>query len=97
VLSPEHRAKLSAAKKGKVHSPETRAKIGAARKGKPMGPQSPEHRAKIKAAAKARAAINKARTNPRADLRGYRKDKKQERRASAPSDQKALPSGSFDA
>ena len=28
VFSPEHRAKLSAAKKGKVHSPETRAKIG---------------------------------------------------------------------
>jgi hypothetical protein len=36
-LSPEHRAKLAAASRGRTHSPETRAKIAAARKGRRRG------------------------------------------------------------
>ena len=43
-MSPEHRAKVSAALTGKTHSPEARAKISAARKGKKF---SPESRAKM--------------------------------------------------
>ena len=36
-LSPEHRAKLSAASSGRTHSPETRAKLSAAKKGRRRG------------------------------------------------------------
>jgi hypothetical protein len=52
-LSPETRAKLSAARKGRPgrpHSPETRAKMSAARKGRIP---SAEARAKIAAASPA--------------------------------------------
>jgi hypothetical protein len=54
--SPETRAKLSAAQKGKTHSPEARAKISAASKGRRHKgyPRSPETRARMSAAAKAR-------------------------------------------
>jgi very-short-patch-repair endonuclease len=52
--SPEHRAKVSAAKRGHVVSAETRAKISAARMGQ-SHPQSAETRAKISAAKKGRA------------------------------------------
>jgi hypothetical protein len=47
--SPETRAKLSAANKGKTLSPETREKLSAARKGETF---SPETRAKMSAAKK---------------------------------------------
>jgi hypothetical protein len=50
--SPETRAKISAAHKGKALSPEHRARISAARKGRPC---SPETRAKIAAALKGRS------------------------------------------
>ena len=75
VFSPEHRAKLSAAKKGKVHSPETRAKIGAARKGRT---HAPETRAKIGAASKGRTHTPEARAEIGAVHKGntYRKGKK---------------------
>ena len=45
--TPESRAKLSAAHKGKIISPETRAKLSTATKGRP---KSEEHKAKIAAA-----------------------------------------------
>mgnify|MGYP001575521473 CR=1 FL=1 len=45
--SPETRAKIGAASKGKTLSFEHRARIGAAQKGKTL---SPEHRAKIRLA-----------------------------------------------
>ena len=47
VVSPEARAKISAAQKGRNRSPETRAKLSAANKGRK---HSPEHRAKMSAA-----------------------------------------------
>lgn len=50
--SPEHRAKLSAALKGKSLSPEHRAKLSAVRKGEKHSPHSPEARAKMSAAKK---------------------------------------------
>ena len=50
-LSPETRAKISAALSGRTFSAEHRAKIGAAFKGRTL---SPEHRAKISAAKKGR-------------------------------------------
>jgi group I intron endonuclease len=53
--SPETKAKISAANKGKKgspHSEEAKAKISEARKGKKLGPHSPEHIAKISAASK---------------------------------------------
>ena len=49
TLSPEIKAKLSAAHKGKTLSPETKAKISAAQKGKTL---SPETRAKMSVARK---------------------------------------------
>jgi hypothetical protein len=49
VQSPETRAKISAANKGRKATPETRAKISAAHKGKK---RTAEHRAKISAAQK---------------------------------------------
>ena len=52
--SPETRAKIGAASRGRTHSPETRARIAAAHKGRPGHPQSPETRAKIAAALKGR-------------------------------------------
>ena len=64
-VSPETRAKISAAKKGQTHSPETRAKISTTMKGRNKGKNnprygkthSPEARAKISAA-------NKGENNP---------------------------------
>jgi group I intron endonuclease len=57
-MSPEHRAKISAAQTGEKHhmygkpmSPETREKISVAQRGKTL---SPEHRAKLSAAARKR-------------------------------------------
>ena len=50
-LSPEHRAKLAAAKKGHEVSAETRAKLSAVGKGRIP---SPETRARIAAALKGR-------------------------------------------
>lgn len=46
TFSPEHRAKLSAAFRGKTKSPEHRAKLSASHRGKT---KSPETRAKISA------------------------------------------------
>ena len=60
TLSEEHRAKLSAAKRGKKRQPlssETRAKIGAAHRGKKL---SAEHRAKVSVAGRIRWARIKA-------------------------------------
>lgn len=51
TFSPEHRAKISAGKKGQRPSAETRAKLSAARRGKKF---SPEHRAKLSEANKGR-------------------------------------------
>ena len=45
--SPEARAKISAAHKGKPHSEEHKAKIAAAKKGKKRKPFSEEHKRKI--------------------------------------------------
>ena len=50
-LSPEHRAKIGAASRGRTHSPETRAKMSAAHKGHEV---SPETRARMSAAKKGR-------------------------------------------
>ena len=53
-LSPETRAKIAAAHKGRPghpQSPESRAKVAAARRGRPL---SPETKAKISAARKDR-------------------------------------------
>ena len=94
VFSPEHRAKLSAAKKGKVHSPETRAKIGAARKGRT---HAPETRAKIGAASKGRTHTPEARAEIGAVHKGntYRKGKKHspETRAKMSAARKGKPKG----
>lgn len=54
--SPETRARISAARKGKKLSLETRARMSAAKKGRPGKPLSPEHRAKLSVAAKEREA-----------------------------------------
>lgn len=51
-LAPEHRAKISAAKKGKPLSAEHKAKLSAAKKGRSRGARSIEHRAKLSAANK---------------------------------------------
>ena len=63
-LSAEHRVKISAATKGRIHSPETKARMSASHKGKPLSAEhkvkistahqnrSPEHRAKLSAALK---------------------------------------------
>ncbi len=65
--TPETRAKMSAAKKGKPgnwlgksHTPETRAKISAAKKGKKGTPHTPETRAKISAAHLRRSVIRQS-------------------------------------
>lgn len=50
-MSPEHRAKMSAALKGHVNSAEARAKMSAAHRGKRF---SPEHRAKMSESARRR-------------------------------------------
>jgi len=55
--TPESRAKIAAARKGKPRSEETRAKMSAANKGRPL---SEEHRAKIGAANKAGIERRKA-------------------------------------
>ena len=47
VLSPEHKAKISAAKKGRVLSPEVKAFLLAAKEGKKRKPFSPEHKANL--------------------------------------------------
>lgn len=47
VVSPETRAKISAARKGKPLSDEHRAKLSAAKTGKKMPPRTAEHCAKI--------------------------------------------------
>ena len=66
IHTPEHRAKISAARKGKTLSPETKEKMSAAKKGIPRSPEtkekmsaankgktlSPETRAKLSAANK---------------------------------------------
>ena len=68
-MSPETRAKLAAAHKGRTYSPEARARMSAARKGRPGHPCSPETRARMSAAQKGhdvspetRAKISAART-----------------------------------
>ena len=69
TMSPETRAKLSAAGRGRKHSPESRAKMAAAHRGVKRSPEtiakmsaankgkklSAEHRAKISAAGRGRA------------------------------------------
>ena len=59
TLSPEIKAKLSAAHKGKTLSPETRAKISATMKGKTL---SPETKAKLSAAMKGENSPNYGKT-----------------------------------
>jgi len=51
IFSPEHRAKLAAALKGKTRSAETRARMSLAQTGREI---SDEHRNKIAAALRAR-------------------------------------------
>ena len=53
-LSPETRAKIAAALKGREVRAETRARMSAAHKGRPGRPHSPETKAKIAAALKGR-------------------------------------------
>ena len=59
--SPEHRAKISAALKGRIFSPETHTKMSAGQKGMRRSPQTAAHRAKISAALKGRIASPEAR------------------------------------
>ncbi len=56
TFSPEHKAKISVAKKGKSFSPEHKAKIGEALRGKTRRPFSPETRAKMSEAKKGKSA-----------------------------------------
>ena len=49
-LSPEHKAKQSAAKTGQKRTPESKAKMSAAKTGKKLGPASVETKAKMSAA-----------------------------------------------
>jgi hypothetical protein len=56
TFSPEHRAKLRAAKLGKLRSPEIKAKISATLTGRRL---SPEHRAKLRAAKLGKPSPNK--------------------------------------
>jgi hypothetical protein len=53
-LSPEHRARISAALKGRRQSPEHAANAAAAKTGRARGPLSPEHRANVSAALRGR-------------------------------------------
>src|ERR1039458_2219048 len=59
--TPEIRAKMSAAKKGRKASPETRAMMSAAKKGKKLPPRSPEVRTNMSAAQKGKEPWNKGR------------------------------------
>src|SRR5262249_26906297 len=71
--SPEHRAKIAAAlrgRPGRPHSPETRARISAANKGRPGRPHSPETRARIAAALKGREVSPETRANMSAARKG---------------------------
>ena len=77
--SPETRARMSEAQKGKKHSPETRAKISEARKGKK---HSPESRAKISEAKKGERNPNygkKHSSETRAKISEAQKGKKHHR------------------
>ena len=66
-MSPETRAKLSAAHKGRTDSPETRARKSAAQKGHEV---SPEARAKIAAAQRGRTHSPETRARIAAALKG---------------------------
>lgn len=75
VITPEARAKMAAAKRGKSHpgrpmTPELRAKLSAALKGRPHGPFSPETRAKISAAKKGKPIPEHVRRAAIAALKG---------------------------
>jgi group I intron endonuclease len=83
VASAEHRAKNSAAQKGKVASAETRAKMSAAQKGKVL---SAEHCAKISAAQKGRQGrIPSAETRAKMSTarKGVKKSDEQRQKMSA--------------
>lgn len=69
LASPETRAKMSAAKKGRKLSPEHRAKIAAAGRGRTM---SPETRARLAEANRGRAWTAEQRAVLRAKCSGYR-------------------------
>lgn len=67
VLSPEHKANISAGGKGILRSAETRARMCAAQKGKGLGiPLSAEHRAKIAAAHRGRKHSEESKAKMRA-------------------------------
>jgi len=80
IATPETRAKMSAAGRGRIKSPETRAKIGTASRGHVKSPEtraklrgrvkSPEARAKMSAAARARTASPEGRAKMSAARRG---------------------------
>jgi hypothetical protein len=59
-LSPEARAKLSAARKGMKFTPEHRANLATKKLGKPRPPFTEETRAKMRAASVAREAAKRA-------------------------------------
>lgn len=67
--SPETRAKIGAASKGRPYSSETRAKMGAANKGRK---RSPETRAKLSAAAKERQYSPETRAKIGAAKKGHK-------------------------
>jgi hypothetical protein len=99
-LSPEHRAKLSAAKKGRPLSPEHRAKLSAARKGRKFGPHSAERRANIAAAlsrpevrAKLSAAHKGKKRGPEATANIAAANRRPEKRAKQSADQKGKKRG----
>ena len=95
VASPETRARMSAANKGRKHSAETRAKISAANsnpspeirakqsaanKGRKL---SPEHRAKVGAASKGRTHSSETRSKMSAANRGQTRSPEARARMSA--------------
>ncbi|MCT8876664.1 NUMOD3 domain-containing DNA-binding protein [Shewanella xiamenensis] len=71
TLSAEHRAKVSAAGKGRKHTDEARANMSAAQKGLTKPPLTSEHRAKISAANKNRTISDETRAKLSAANKGH--------------------------
>lgn len=82
--SPETRAKIRAALKGRTVGPETRAKISAAKKGRKLGPRTEQHLANLIAAVNCpirKAARLGIGVEQLADYRAYRRKKFSKREA----------------
>ncbi len=87
-LSPEHRAKVGLAFKGRKHSVDSRAKMSAALKGKIF---TPEHRASISKGQRGRILSNETREKIGAAHRGKKHDEERCRKQSEAQMGRTLP------